>query len=248
MSHLEPPPPPRPSPTPPQDSRREQPSPAARRVSRIALAASVILGLGFVGTFFIDSLPLPVRSWIAEVIPGGHQLVGLPPDPEAEIEMLIDRMGLTEEGRRVFLLAQPVVVDDLGELCGTDDDATLVTLGCYHGIDRIFVLRGGGPYGDAVTVTTAAHELLHAIYARMPVAERERLEPLLAAEMARILPDDPVLEQIDASVGDDESNRANEQFAYLGAQVALPGGFSDELERVYAQWFADRQALARAAP
>lgn len=218
-------------------------------MSRIALVVSVVLGLAFVGTFFVDSLPHPVRVWIAETVPGGHQLVGLPPDPEAEIAMLVDRMALTDEGRRVFLLAQPVVVDDLGELCGeVPDDGELVTLGCYHGFDRIYVLRGGGPYGDAVTVTTAAHELLHAVYARMSSAEREELAPLVAAEVSRIPADDPVLAQIDASVGADEPNRTNEQFAYLGSQVVLPGGFSPELEAVYARWFADREALARAAP
>ncbi len=218
-------------------------------MSRVALAVSVVLGIAFVGTFFVDSLPRPVRVWIAETVPGGHQLVGIPPDPEAEIELLVDRMMLTDEGRRVFLLAQPLVVDDLGELCGEVPDAgELVTLGCYHGIDRIYVLRGGGPYGDAVTVTTAAHELLHAVYARMPVAERQRIAPLLAAEVARIPADDPVLAQIDASVGSDEANRTNEQFAYLGSQVVLSGGFSPELEALYARWFADRDALARAAP
>ena len=221
-------------------------------MSRIALTVSVVLGLAFATTLFAESLPLPVRSWIAQNVPGGHELTGLPPEPEAEIGTLIERMSLTEEGRRVFLSARPLVVDDLGELCGDgphpgEGDDTLVTLGCYRHSDRIFILRGDGLFGQATTITTAAHELLHAVYARLTDSERRRLGTLLLAEISRLDADDPLLRQIDASVGDDERARATEQFAYLGSQAVLPGGFSDDLEALYARWFADREGLARIA-
>jgi hypothetical protein len=54
-----------------------------------------------------------------------------------------------------------------------------------------------------------------------------------------------VHEQISWSVGDDEANRTNEQFAYLGSQIALPGGFPELLEDVYALFFTDRAALVQ---
>lgn len=221
-------------------------------MSRIALTVSVVLGLAFATTLFADDLPMPVRSWIAETLPGGRELADLPPEPGEGLDMLIDRMALTGEGRRVFLSARPVVVDDLGELCGEAPDAgegddSLVTLGCYRHTDRIFLLRGDGPFGNAMTLTTAAHELLHAAYARLTDSEKQTLGALLTVEVARLGADDPVLRQIDASVGDDERSRVNEQFAYLGSQVVLPGGFSEELEAFYARWMSDRDALARSA-
>lgn len=224
---------------------RPQPSPAARRVSRIAFALSAVLALVLVGTFVVEALPLSVRTWIAQTVPGGHNLVGLPPDPDDEIAALVERMMLTDEGRLLFVRSQPVVVDDLGELCGSDDpDEAMVTLGCYHGLGRIYLLRGEGYLGDAVLLTTAAHELLHAAYADLSDAERVELAKLLAWEIDRIPADDPVHAQIEASTDGDERSRTTEQFAYLGSQVVLPGGFDPALEDLYDRWFTDREALA----
>jgi hypothetical protein len=218
-------------------------------VSRISATVAVVCALAFTGSLLASDLPMPVRTWVAENIPGGRSLVDLPPDPEAEVAALAEWMNLTPEGAELFAAAQPRVVDDLDEICGApDDDGDAVTLGCYHGFDRIYILRGRGLTGDAMMVTTAAHELLHAAYARMDAAERSLLAELVAAETARIEPGARVLAQIDVSVGENEANRANEQFAYLGSQVVLPGGFDPALEDIYARWFVDREALAAAAP
>lgn len=238
MTSLDPPPPP--------------PSPAARRTSRVSAAVAIVCALGFGGSLFASDLPLPVRTWVAENVPGGRGLVGLPPEPQAEIAAIAERMNLTPEGAALFAAAQPRVVDDLDVICGTPDTSDTpqdgIVLGCYHGLDRIYILRGTGFGADARMVTTAAHELLHAAYARMDASERSLIARLVADETARIAPGSPILAHIDASVGDDEDNRANEQFAYLGAQVVLEGGFDPTLEEIYARWFVDREALAGSAP
>lgn len=214
-------------------------------MSRISFLVSGVLAVLLAGTFFADALPMPVRTWIAQTIPGGSSYVRLPPDPGEEIRALIDRMDLTADGRLLFERSRPVIVDDLEELCGasdTDDDMT--TLGCYHGFGRIYLLRDVVEFGRNAMLTIAAHELLHAAYDELSLREREQLARLLTTEVDRIDRDDPVHAQIEASVGGDESLRSTEQFAYLGSQVVLPGGFAAELEQFYARWFIDRETLA----
>jgi hypothetical protein len=92
-------------------------------------------------------------------------------------------------------------------------------------------------------VTTAAHELLHAAYARLDPAERDEIDALVEAELLRVPAENGVHGQIAASVGDRSENRANELFAYLGSQVVLDGGFDPKLETYYARYFTDREAL-----
>lgn len=229
-------------------TRREPPSPAARRVSRIAAAVSTVLVVLLISSFMASQLPMPVRTWIAETIPGARDLVGLPPDPGQEIQALIDRMDLTAEGRALFEAARPRMVDDLGDACSlSEHEGPMMTLGCYRSIGRIYLLRDGGGYGTAVMTAIAAHELLHAAYDDLTPRDRDRLSPLLEREVARIDLDDPVHEQIASSVDGDDAALTNERFAYLGSQIVLPGGFSAELEGIYARWFVDRERLASSA-
>ena len=221
-----------------------QPSGSARRTSRILFLVSAALAFAFLGTFYLDDLPLPMRTWVAETIPGTRDLVGIPPDPDAEVAALADSMFLTPEGRALFYQTRPRVsdVDEIAEVCADGkvlpDD--LYHAGCYLGSDRIFILREAGP--GATMVTTAAHELLHAVYRRLGDGERARIDALVTAEMARIPAGDPIHAQVEASVGDSRTAWPDERFAYLGTQIATP--FDADLEAFYARYFTDRRALA----
>ncbi|GAA3896807.1 hypothetical protein [Microbacterium invictum] len=219
-----------------------------RRASRVLFLISAVLAVAFLGTFYLDELPLPVRTWVAESVPAARGLVGIPPDPEAEVADLAERMQLTAEGRLIFYDAEPAIVDgaDIARICtdGEELPGGLYHAGCYLGTDRIFLLREPR---TPVLVTTAAHELLHAVYRRMDDAERARADALVTVEMARVPSSDPVHAQIEASVGDNSSARPDERFAYLGSQIVLDGGFASELETLYARYFEDRTSLASAS-
>lgn len=233
-------PPPVPRPQPPAAG----PTPSGKRASRILFLVSALLAFLFLGTFYLDDLPLPVRTWVAESVPAARALVGIPPDPEAEVAELADLMDLTAEGRLIFYDAQPQLVDgdQIARICADGQvlPRDLYHAGCYLGTDRIYLLREPR---TAVLVTTAAHELLHAAYRRMDDAERAHADALVTTEMVRVPAADPVHDQIEASVGENPGARPDERFAYLGSQVALEGGFSAPLEAVYGRWFADRPAL-----
>lgn len=219
------------------------------------------------GILFAQHLPEPLRSWALPAQGWVAQALNLSgdwgpvPEPSPEVAALADQMTLTTSGREVFFRTEPQLVgDEILTLCagahGTDADPApsaspaegepegAVTMGCYRtGTDEMYLFSPSDERLAGFTVTFAAHELLHAVYGRMTPEQRQEVDALVAAETARIPVDDPVLAQIDASVGGDESRRANEQFAYLGSQVQLEGGFSPALEALYAETFADRAAL-----
>jgi hypothetical protein len=194
-------------------------------------------------------LPFASREWVAHAFPVAAAVVGIP-DPASDAVDLAHRTLLTEDGREILYDAAPRMLgDDIREACARPSDQPgdeIVAVGCYtgwSGAGRILVYRPSDDRLAGSIVVTTAHELLHAAYARLSPDERGRVAELVAAETARLSPDDPTLAQIDWSVGGYEPNRATEQFAYLGSQVALDGGFAPELEQIYARYFTDRMAL-----
>ncbi|MGC5075676.1 hypothetical protein [Agrococcus sp. DT81.2] len=188
----------------------------------------------------------------APVVPATPTAVALPL-PDAEAVALADRMFLTADSRTMFYETQPTLADaeEIETACADARDADAddrFTGGCFIGTrhrdaDRIFIFRPGDERLVESMVTVAAHELLHAAYARLSTLERATVDDLVAEAAARVPADDPVHEQIEWSTRGDATQRATEQFAYLGSQVALPSGFPAQLEDVYARFFTDRTAL-----
>ena len=170
--------------------------------------------------------------------------------PDAEIAALANEAFFTAEGREIFFDARPRFRDEeeLSQACGQrasepDDSDGGTTVGCYSEYDVISIFKPEDARLRPMMVTTAAHELLHAVYARLDPAERDEVDALVEAEIVRVPADDVVHGQIAASVGNRSEDRANELFAYLGSQVELDGGFAPELEAYYARYFTDRDAL-----
>ena len=79
--------------------------------------------------------------------------------PTPEVAALAGSMS--EEGRRVFYLASPKILDRaaFGVACPEDDLGTV--LGCYAG-GKIYILRVTRPELTGVMEVAAAHEMLHA--------------------------------------------------------------------------------------
>ncbi|MGW9626556.1 hypothetical protein [Microbacterium sp. NPDC055521] len=221
-------------------------------VGRISTAAVlVVLAAGTVGGLWLMSLDAKADEPLLErIFPA---LAAPAPPLSAEFADLADRMMLTAEGREVFAFTQPRYADagEIAELCGDEshDPGNESTLGCFTGLeqsraqDRIFIYRSTDERLAQSMVTTAAHELLHAVYARMSSEEKTLVAELVSTATARVPSDDPVHDQIAASMNGDDEKRATEQFAYLGSQVHPDIGFPVELEEIYARTITDRAAL-----
>ncbi|WP_146134313.1 hypothetical protein [Glaciihabitans tibetensis] len=174
-----------------------------------------------------------------------------------EIAQIADRMGLSEEGRAIFVAARPQLLDDVDFLrvCGDSDHGgdggESAPIGCYFGSSRvsggdgeIAVYRVPDPRLANRAVAVAAHELLHAAYDNMPADARGPLDALLEARWSLVPPDDPIQTRFRNSVGPDTDNRSTEQFAYIGSEI-----FHDidpELESYFARYFSDRSAVPAA--
>ncbi len=163
----------------------------------------------------------------------------------ATIVAVADRAYLTEEGRELLTQvgARDARGDDLNDACGGDDrTGDHATYGCYSRAGIVVFVPADARVADSA-VTTLAHELLHAAFDRLGDGEVWRVKDQLHAAMERVAPDDDVRQLIDWSVDGREESRDTEIFAYLGSQVWPDGGFSPELEAVYARYFTDRAAL-----
>lgn len=155
--------------------------------------------------------------------------------PTAEVEQLAGDLALTETGRRIFFATRPQVeaARDFEAHCPVEAD---VVLGCYHR-GRIYVYDVTDERLSGTVESTAAHELLHALYARLDSAERTRIDALVADFVKALPADDATLAIVETYPAD---QHADEWHSRLATSFdSLPAA----LERHYAQLFADRQLI-----
>lgn len=164
-------------------------------------------------------------------------------DPSPRIEEVMEAIELTDRGERLFLATHPTIEGSqhFTEQCaGVDhsDDGHL--LGCYTD-DRIRLFDVDDERISGVVDVTAAHELLHAAYARLGAHEQTDLQKRLVEVYEGLIPEDPVLAERMSLYQDLPQERfANELHSVLGTEVAeLP----QDLEEHYSRWFANRPAL-----
>lgn len=161
---------------------------------------------------------------------------------EASVEIvdLTDRLQLTEAGHRIFWASEPTLdaSQHFNEQCAqVDHSEEGHVLGCYsQGVIHLFAVTDERLNG--IVEVTAAHELLHAAFARMGSDERSTFAKKLNKLYKELAKEDPVLEER-MSVYSQLSPIAfaNELHSVLGTeQRELP----DWLEQHYAAWFEDR--------
>lgn len=230
----------------------EPPTPGGKGQRR--LGSTVILA----GTVVLATLALLLAGGGAILLPpqlesaltpstlaAGESAPAEPPPLPEDIVPIADMMFLTDEGRRVLAESRPRLAGaaEVREVCGGDFHGCFMGLQASRNADAIVVYRPDDDRLIGSVVTTAAHELLHAVYERLDDDERARVDALLAAEIVRIPPTDHIHQQIEKSVRGDERNRSTELFAFLGTQIMPEGGLPPDLEAVYARTFTDRAAL-----
>lgn len=148
---------------------------------------------------------------------------------------------MTEAGRVIFYKANPEEQDKAAFNKSCPDSATYAELGCYYR-GRIFYLKITDPtYADQTTIT-AAHEMLHAAYNKLGIAERENVDRLVLADFNRLQDADlkKTMTSYTKMPDFNEAARLDELHSFMGTQL---GDLSPELETYYAQYFTDRAAL-----
>lgn len=161
-------------------------------------------------------------------------------DASPEIERLTESLDLTPTGERIFLASEPAIggAEHFTAWCsGVNHSEESHVLGCFKR-NNIFLFNVTDPRLEGIVEVTAAHELLHAVFARMTPAEQEALAKELRAEYDRLVTDSPELaERMQVYESLSPTAYANELFAVLGTEE-LP--LSKKLEARYANWFNNR--------
>lgn len=158
----------------------------------------------------------------------------------AEITELTDSLDLTEEGHRIFWASEPTLdaSQNFNRQCAkVDHSEEGHILGCYTG-GRIHLFKVNDERLQGIVEVTAAHEMLHAAFARLGDSERASLVRQLNQLYEELVPEDPELEQrMSVYSGLSKTAFANELHSVLGTEYReLPKW----LEEHYARWFDDR--------
>ncbi|MDO4773764.1 MAG: hypothetical protein Q4A37_01395 [Candidatus Saccharibacteria bacterium] len=161
--------------------------------------------------------------------------------PSAAVSALADRSGMSDGGRFYFFVTRPSLenAEQFNQECRRVEQASPI-LGCYdQAADRIHIYNVTHPELDGIKEVTAAHEMLHAAWARMSQAERQRLGELLEAAYQRVKTDD-LAARMAYYERTQPGSRANELHSIVGTEIADVG---HELEQHYQQFFSNRQAV-----
>ena len=169
------------------------------------------------------------RAWIYD------WFRGITYQPNAEMAGIRGKLNLTGRGEFLFNATQPELneADAFNANC-RQDESEVAVLGCYTA-GNIYVYNITDAKLDGIRELTAAHELLHAVWARMGSTEKEDLKPILQQVYQNNL---SVLKDDIETYTDDE--RVEEIFVRAGTEIKkLP----DTLEKYYAEIFDDQDAV-----
>jgi hypothetical protein len=164
-------------------------------------------------------------------------------EPSPAIARLATAASLSDDGRRLFYVHDPSLLDkaNFQGVCG-DNEATIV-LGCYISNGKIYVFDVEDERLEGVEEVTAAHEMLHAAFDRLSGDEKERITSLLEATFAGI-DDERLLNTIATYRDRDPSVVPNELHSILGTEWR---DLSPELEEYFSQYFLDRFSVVEKA-
>ncbi|MBP7018143.1 hypothetical protein KBB17_01435 [Candidatus Saccharibacteria bacterium] len=158
--------------------------------------------------------------------------------PSVEVTKLADDSYMTDSARKVFYVHDPKINDKVEFNQNCPFAERTFVLGCYTGAN-IYLLDVKEERLASVETVTAAHEMLHATYSRLPIKERENVDRLLSEAFARQT-DKRLIDLVAEYRKHDPGSVPNELHSILGTEVA---SLSPELEEYYDQYFTNRKEL-----
>jgi len=160
--------------------------------------------------------------------------------PSSELTGIVAKTGLNDRGSFYLYASQPKLESssDFNSYCTRVENVTSI-LGCYNK-KRIYVYNVKDSKLDGVREVTIAHEALHAIYDRLSVAEKAKIDKLLESEYTKLKSDEGLTSRMAFYERNESGQFDNELHSVLGTEV---GSISPELENYYKQYFSDRQKI-----
>ena len=161
---------------------------------------------------------------------------GITYKPSEEMSQIRDDLELTSRGGFIFNAVQPVLSGEteFNANCRSDADSEIAVLGCFTG-DSVFVYDVKSDELDGIKELTTAHELLHAVWARMSDGEKSKLNGSLKTVLEG---NSSFLKEEMGNYSEDQ--RLEELYVRAGTEVKdLPS----DLEEHYATIFTNQDAV-----
>ncbi len=192
--------------------------------------------LALIATMLTISLPL-VAFWQRMAIYDWVRLRGY--EPSTAVVQLATDTTMNDKTRRLFYVYRPGIEDKKTFYKSCVNKEQTVVLGCYIDRERIHLLNVTDSRLAGVEEVTAAHEVLHAAYARLSEYEREDIDSMTASFFST-LTDERIKETIEQYRKQDPNIVPNELHSILGTEVR---NLSDPLEDYYKKYFTDRSKI-----
>lgn len=164
----------------------------------------------------------------------------------AQVSALADKTTMTPEARKLFYVNHPQILaaSSFATYCQVSAEKTII-LGCYQGGDRgIFLYSVTDARLNGVIETTAAHEMLHAAYARLSPSEKTTVDGELESYYKNDLTDERIKQTIEAYRSSEPTELLNEMHSIFATEITtLPAG----LESYYKAYFSNRGAVVAMA-
>jgi hypothetical protein len=165
--------------------------------------------------------------------------------PSPDIVAIAQTARMTELGTHLFYVNQPQLMGaaPFSKECPIAAEKTII-LGCYKGGDRgIYLYDVTDARLRGVEEVTAAHEMLHAAYARLSHNEKTLLNQQLE-DYFQTVTDERIKQTIASYRQTEPTELPNEMHSIFATEILeLPAA----LEQHYARYFSDRKAVATLA-
>ncbi len=160
--------------------------------------------------------------------------------PTERIERVASKLELTSVSKRVFYATHPEIQDrtKFNNSCKSIE-RTAAILGCYYN-SNIYLFDVQNDKLDGALEVTASHELLHAIYERLNIFERSRVDEMVRNEYEKIKDNEDIQQLMAYYSKIEPSNEINELHSIIGTTI---DNLSPELESHYARYFNNRSKI-----
>lgn len=191
--------------------------------------------------FLMALIAVPVLLYFnAQALSDWWALRGYTPPPA--IAKLASQDTMSPYTRRLFYINHPQLISSVsGFRQDCPEDEQTIVLGCYHPGDRgIYIYAVQDPQLYGIQQVTAAHEVLHAVYARLSSKDKAVLDSELESYYQHGLTDSRVLAEVKLYQQTEPTAVMDEMSCTFGTEIAkLPPG----LEAYYAKYFSNRQTI-----
>ena len=159
--------------------------------------------------------------------------------PSPEIAQIANDVGLNENGRFYYFASRPELdfAKEFNGECRSREQGNAI-LGCYKN-QRIYIYNVNDERLNGLKEVTAAHEMLHAAYERLPESDKQAVNALLEKEY-RKNSDAEFSKRMDYYKRNQPGEEYNELHSIIGTEFA---DISPQLEDYYKRYFNNRSQV-----